>query len=100
MMLATCLATVAGLMTSSPAMALLLRPCAISAAISRSRRVSELGGVVALALGATSGALPGDWRAREIAPSADRARPRDHSRSTTWFPRRRAGARYRSARAP
>jgi hypothetical protein len=43
MMLATCLATVAGLITSSAPMALLLRPLAISVAISSSRGVSPPG---------------------------------------------------------
>ena len=43
MMLATCLAAVAGLMDNTPAMALLLRPSAISAATCRSRRVSVVG---------------------------------------------------------
>jgi len=43
-MLATCRAAVVGLTDSSAAMALLLRPVAIRAAISCSRGVSELGG--------------------------------------------------------
>ena len=46
-MLATCRAAVVGLMDSSAAMALLLRPVAIRAAIWCSRGVSELGGVAA-----------------------------------------------------
>ena len=46
-MLATCRAAVVGLMHSSSAMALLLCPVAISAAICCSRRVSELGGAAA-----------------------------------------------------
>ena len=47
MMLATCLAAVVGLMESSPAMALLLRPLATRVAIWCSRWVSELGGAEA-----------------------------------------------------
>ena len=43
MMLAMCLATVAGLMTSSSAMALFRRPAAMSVAISSSRTVSPPG---------------------------------------------------------
>ena len=48
MMLATCLATVAGLITSSAAIALLLRPLAISTAISRSLAVSPPSGACAV----------------------------------------------------
>ena len=44
MMLAMCLATVAGLMTSSAPMPLLLRPSATSLAICSSLGVSALGG--------------------------------------------------------
>src|SRR5580693_4474025 len=47
MMLATCLAAVVGLMESSSAMALLLRPLATRVAIWCSRWVSELGGAEA-----------------------------------------------------
>ncbi len=43
MMLATCLAAVAGLITSSAAMALLLRPSAMRAAISSSLRGEPAG---------------------------------------------------------
>src|SRR3954470_14644366 len=48
-MLVTCLATVAGLITSSSAMPLLLRPRAIRRAISRSLAVRVLGGVTGIA---------------------------------------------------
>lgn len=95
MMLATCLATVAGLMTSSLAMSLLLRPSAISAAISRSRGVSELGGRAAVSLpAALPAATAGDgFSASSMAASVDRARPRAHSRATPRSPSRRAAAR-------
>jgi hypothetical protein len=94
MMLAMCLATVAGLMTSSAAIALLLWPAATSVAISTSRGVSELGGTVTAASPAGFGAVEaGGASAMSIAASADRARPRAHNRATTWSPRRRAGAR-------
>jgi hypothetical protein len=95
MMLATCLATVAGLMTSSAAIALLVWPAATSLAISSSRFVSELGGTVTAASAAGFGAADADGvSAMSIAASADKARPRAHSRATMWSPRRRrAGAR-------
>ena len=60
MMLATCLATVAGLITSSAPMALLLSPLAMSAAISSSRGVSPPGGAT---VGVTVG-MPGGRGAR------------------------------------
>ena len=104
MMLATCLAAVAGLITSSAAMALLLRPAAMSAAISSSRGVSALGGARRRAARrsrparepapGTAGARsppdqwPGQWRppagARGRVPTAARPRP---------APRRSAAAR-------
>jgi hypothetical protein len=84
MMLAMCLATVAGLMTSSAAMALLVRPAATSVAISTSRGVSELGGTVTVASAAGCGAVDaGGASAMWIAASADIARPRAHNRATT-----------------
>ena len=59
MMFATCLATVAALMTSSPAMARLVMPRETRAAISRSRGVSVLGGVTARPGSVTPGTGPG-----------------------------------------
>jgi RNA polymerase-binding transcription factor len=91
MMLATCLATVAGLITSSAAMALLLRPLAISTAISRSRAVSTpcgAGAVVAPGASPRRGARRAWSIARSIAASGDRASPRDQSSaaapSSSW----------------
>jgi hypothetical protein len=92
MMLAMCLATVAGLMTSSSAMALLLRPSATSAEISSSRGVSELGGVAAATAGAGPAGAAGGSSAVPIAASGVSAAPRAHSAATS-SPRRRAGAR-------
>ena len=82
-MLATCRATVAGLITSCAAMALLLYPSATRAAISSSRGVTSLGaGVAAQGLpGAARGlrARAGCSMARSMAASGDIASPRAHS---------------------
>jgi hypothetical protein len=102
MMLAMCLATVAGLITSSSPMDLLLRPSATSAAISSSRRVSVLGGIAAGTNGAGgagvvavtgSACAAGGFSARPIAASGDISWPCAHSRATAELPRRRAGTR-------
>src|SRR5580693_8418817 len=101
-MLATCRAAVVGLMDSSAAIALLLRPLATSAAIWCSRRVSELGGAAATRYASTtargrpslsSSVAGGRSRASATAASLLRASPRAHSRATAASPRRRAGAR-------
>jgi len=100
MMLAMCLATVAGLMTSSAPMALLLWPSATSPAICSSLGVSPLGGAGAAAAAAADSAGPdgpagpsGGSSATAIAASAGSSRPRAHSPATAESPRRRAGAR-------
>ena len=100
MMLAMCLATVAGLMTSSAPMPLLLRPSATSLAICSSLGVSALGGeamsvaasVAAADTADAAGAAAGS-RATVIAAAGDSSRPRAHSSATAASPRRRAGAR-------
>ena len=106
MMLATCRAAVAGLMDSSPAMALLLRPSAISVATCRSRRVSVVGRgpAASYAPAVVSGGSPvlpaASPRASATAASALTASPCAHERAIAGSPRRRAGARYFSTRAP
>jgi hypothetical protein len=105
-MLATCLAAVVGLMESSPAMALLLRPSATSEAIWCSRGVSELGGADATwypplpSTTVSAGPSPGGpsvstgkSNASAMAASLLMASPWAHSRATVVSPRRRAGAR-------
>ena len=100
MMLAMCLATVAGLMTSSAPMPLLLRPSATSLAICSSLGVSALGGaakaIAAIAAPADSAAVAGaagGSSARAIAAAGDSSRPRAHSSATAASPSWRAGAR-------
>lgn len=102
MMLAMCLATVAGLMTSSAPMPLLLRPSATILAICSSLGVSGLGGEAGAAAVAASGAARdsvgvadavGGSSAAAIAAEGDSSRPRAHNSATAASPRRRAGAR-------
>jgi hypothetical protein len=102
MMLAMCLATVAGLITSSSPMDLLLRPSATSAAISSSLGVSAPGGVTpdagsggagVVEAGAGSPRVAGGSSAKPIASSGDIARPCAHSLVTAEVPRWRAGTR-------
>lgn len=100
MMLAMCLATVAGLMTSSAPMPLLLRPSATILAICSSLGVSGLDGE-AMAVAASTAAADsagvagaaGGSSATAIAAEGDSSRPRAHSSATAASPRRRAGAR-------
>ena len=115
-MLATCRAAVAGLITRSSAMALLLMPLAISSAISHSRQVSVVSG-------ATTGFLPSsrgvsDWLVATAArngppapgtspgraPTAGRPAPRRAVRGRAGAAppsarRTRAAARRRSSRS-
>ena len=103
MMLAMCLATVAGLMTSSAPMPLLLRPSATSLAICSSLGVSALGGEGAGAMAIAGNAAPADSAAvtgaavgssaTAIAAAGDSSRPRAHSSATAASPSWRAGAR-------
>src|SRR5581483_9442895 len=103
-MFATCLAAVAGLITSSSAMALLLCPAAISATISRSRGVRPPGAAAAagdVTGGGSSRSLSaGISSASSTASSLLSAMPWAHSRDTAASPRCRTAARYRSVWAP
>ena len=99
MMLAMCLATVAGLMNSSLAMSLLLCPLATRAAISSSRADSRTAaGSAPFIEDAASASPAGGWTASSIAASAVSSRPRAQCRATASFPSWLAGARYRSTR--